>query len=73
MTEEARLTPQKSSEITALIIVRDPKITAIDIVIKRHLNKKHRFDRVPGYKKIESELEHIDAIVTGRRNLGELA
>jgi len=73
MTEEYRLTPQRNSEITALIVTNDPRILAMEKIIKKHVEKIHRFKKDPYYKKIESEHEHIDAIISGRRNLGELA
>jgi hypothetical protein len=72
MTEEYRLTPQRASEITALIVTKDPKITAIAEIIKKHVEKTHKFKKDPYYQKMESELEHINAILTGRRNLDEL-
>lgn len=72
MTKEIELNSEKYGEIAGLLYKKDPKIIKIEKIVLKHLENVHEFGNLLSIEKLYSEIEHIDAIVAGRRNLDEL-
>jgi hypothetical protein len=75
MTQEITLPPEKYGEIAEMMYLSDPPIKEIFPTIEQHVKRCHHLDpeEILDLEEIYSQIEHIDAVLKGRRTLEELA
>ena len=74
MTQEKSLYPERYGEIADMMYRDHPSIEKILPRIMEHVQRDHFPDSetIPDLKRLFSEIEHLDAVLNGRRTLEEL-